>query len=501
MTNQKESQKKKSGHGLIAALAIVLVVLCAGLGYFIWKHKDNVPANANPQTSQENNANEKDSNASDSKEEEKNPLKESGDQILDQANRLAAMYDYDQATQLLKSQSDYEKNDAYAQAVAEYEQQKSLLKKWPDNTKITHVFFHTLIVDTDLAFDGDHKQDDYNQVMTTVDEFKKIIQEMYDRGFVLVRLHDIAKIEKQADGTEKMVAQPIMLPEGKQPFVLSQDDVSYYEYMKGDGFATRLIIDENGKVTNEYVQKDGTTVRGSYDVLPILEDFIAEHPDFSYRGAKGILALTGYNGVFGYRTSDFWYNPDCDYFIANEKNVAERAKMESPNVNIEQDKETAKQVAQAIRDLGWELASHSWGHPNLGECDISRFKWDTDMWEKEVEPILGDTDIIIFPKGADVGTWKGYDETNERYNYLNQAGFDYYCNVDSSQYWVQIAKDYFRQGRRNLDGTRMYEVVCGKRDLLSDLFDAKEVFDPSRPVPVKGVEAAPADKSSTEAKK
>ena len=65
MANQKESQKKKSGHGLIAALAIVLVVLCAGLGYFIWKHKDNVPANANPQTSQENNANEKDSNASD----------------------------------------------------------------------------------------------------------------------------------------------------------------------------------------------------------------------------------------------------------------------------------------------------------------------------------------------------------------------------------------------------------------------------------------------------
>ena len=33
----------------------------------------------------------------------------------------------------------------------------------------------------------------------------------------------------------------------------------------------------------------------------------------------------------------------------------------------------------------------------------------------------------------------------------------------------------------------MYEVVCGKRDLLSDLFDAKEVFDPARPTPVKGV--------------
>ena len=104
-----------------------------------------------------------------------------------------------------------------------------------------------------------------------------------------------------------------------------------------------------------------------------------------------------------------------------------------------------------------------------------------------MEPILGDTDIMIFPKGADVGTWRGYEEDNERYAYLKEAGFRYFCNVDSSQYWVQISNDYFRQGRRNLDGTRMYEVVCGKRDLLSDLFDAKEVFDPARPTPVKGV--------------
>lgn len=487
---------KKSGHGLILALVVILVIMCAGLGYFIWKHKDNVPANADVQSSQ-------DSSQANSSSSQKDKWTESGDEVLDQANRLAAMYDYDQATELLKSQKGYETNEKYKTAVETYAQKKSELKKWSDNTKITHIFFHTLIVDTELAFDGDSKQDDYNQVMTTVDEFKKIIQEMYDRGYVLVRLHDIAKLEKQADGTEKMVAQPIMLPEGKKPFVLSQDDVSYYEYMKGDGFAARLVIDENGNVTNEYVQKDGTTVRGSYDVLPILEDFIKEHPDFSYRGAKGILALTGYNGLFGYRTSDFWYNPDCDYFIDSEKNIAERAKMEYPNNNIEQDKETAKQVAQAIKDLGWELASHSWGHPNLAECDLERFQWDTDMWEKEVQPILGDTDIILFPKGADVGTWKGYEETNERYAYLKNAGFDYFCNVDSSEYWVQITRDYFRQGRRNLDGTRMYEVICGKRDLLSDLFDAKEVFDPARPTPVKGVvaESAASEESKEKTEK
>ena len=38
-----------------------------------------------------------------------------------------------------------------------------------------------------------------------------------------------------------------MLPEGKKPFVMSQDDVCYYEYMDGDGFASRMIIGEDGK--------------------------------------------------------------------------------------------------------------------------------------------------------------------------------------------------------------------------------------------------------------
>ena len=37
--------------------------------------------------------------------------------------------------------------------------------------------------------------------------------------------------------------------------------------------------------------------------MPIVDDFVREHPDFSYRGDKGTIALTGYNGVLGYRSS------------------------------------------------------------------------------------------------------------------------------------------------------------------------------------------------------
>ena len=69
---------------------------------------------------------------------------------------------------------------------------------------------------------------------------------------------------------------------------------------------------------------------------------------------------------------------------------------------------------------------------------------------------------------------------NPKFAYYKSRGYNYFCNVDSSQYWVQITDSYVRQGRRNLDGYRMYY----NPEMLSDLFDAKEVFDPARPTPV-----------------
>lgn len=47
--------------------------------------------------------------------------------------------------------------------------------------------------------------------------------------------------------------------------------------MTGTGFATKLCLDENGKVVNEYVERDGSVSYGSYDVLTVLEDFIGNH--------------------------------------------------------------------------------------------------------------------------------------------------------------------------------------------------------------------------------
>lgn len=383
------------------------------------------------------------------------PAPTSVESVLSEAERLAAMYDYDQAIEKIKSVPDYQNDETLSGAVTRFEETKATMV--PANIgEVTHVFFHTLIKDNAKAFDGEYTEDGYNQYMTTISEFEAMLRVMHEKGFVLVNLDDMAKPVTDENGVTRMQKGEILLPEGKKPVVISQDDVSYYQYMTGDGFASRLVIDENGDPVCEYVEEDGTVTRGDFDLVPILERFIKEHPDFSYRGARATLAITGYDGVLGYRTcpSGEGYNPD--------------------------EAEKAKAVADRMREIGWVFASHSWGHRLYGSVSADDLRTDAEKWDKEVKPILGDTDIIIYAHGEDIAGIENYTSENEKYNILREFGFRYFCNVDAHTYWVQLTDEYLRQGRRNLDGYRMYY----NPEMLEDLFNVSDVWDSERPTPV-----------------
>ena len=111
---------------------------------------------------------------------------------------------------------------------------------------------------------------------------------------------------------------------------------------------------------------------------------------------------------------------------------------------------------------------------------LNRLQADTQKFKDNVDPLIGGTDIIIFAFGADLtGCMKIIP--GRSLNILRVMGYNYYCNVDSSQIFCTDTKyRYFRQGRRNVDGYRMYY----NPELLEDLFNVKDVFDPSRPTPV-----------------
>ena len=397
-------------------------------------------------------------------------------ELIKQADFLAAGYDYEAAVALIQSAPGYGTDATLDAKITEYREADSQLKSYPKMNEITHVFFHTLVVDEARCFDGDYREKGYNLYMTTIDEFNQILESMYQRGYVLVSPYDVAYEVTDETGTHFKYGD-IRLPEGKIPFVMSQDDVNYYGYMigdedpelerpavanaGGDGFAHKIIIGDDGYPTCEYHDAAGNLLVGSYDLVPLLEDFIQKHPDFSYKGARAILGMTGYEGVFGYRTK-----PGHKDFLGEEA--------------YQKEVEQAKEVAQCLRDHGWILASHTYGHPSLGQVSVDRVATDTQKWEDTVESIIGDCDIILYPNGSDVAGIEKYTMDNEKFKILYDSGLRYFYNVDSSVSWCQLGDDYFRGGRRNLDGYRMYNSP-GR---LEDLFDAAAVFSKARPTPV-----------------
>ena len=455
---------------LIALAAVILLLICGIISGIRKKHVNKIEESQSVEESIAVSEAESESEAQNTAAED-----------MAKAELMAAQYDYDGAIELIKAIPNYSENEELLSKISEYEEIKSTLEE-QDIYKITHVFFHILCVDPENAFNESKwgtQAGGYNSLMTTISEFEKMMQEMYDKGYVLVSLRDIAHEEVQEDGTTKMVKGSIMLPPGKKAFVMSEDDVCYYEYMNGAGFADKMVIGDDGRPTTHYTDKDGNESVGDYDIVPILDKFIDEHPDFSYKGHKACLVFTGYNGILGYRTDES-YDPSSEYYDS---------KLEQGH-DVAAERKEVVEVLKALHEDGYDLGSHSWGHRDLGQIEMERFKKDCDRWNRNVASLIKEAtgeqpDIIIFPKGADIGDWHSYASDNERFKYMYSLGFRYFCNVDNNQYWVQLGDTYLRQGRRALDGYNMWLQISGANDRLSDLFDdVNAIFDSERPTPV-----------------
>lgn len=382
------------------------------------------------------------------------PAGEADVQKLAAARLQLAQHDPDAAEETLAGQEGPEAD----QLREDLRAARDALVEWPDNLEVSHLFFHSLIVDPRRAFDDDGQGPGYDDYMCTVEEFAAILQTLYDDGYVLISPHDICRRE---DGGA-MDRRAIMLPEDRRPLVLSQDDVCYYEYMSGDGFADDLHLDADGRVVSGYTDAEGAPHEGSYDLVPLVDDFLADHPDFSYRGRKGILALTGYNGIFGYRSSAREYGDDPQALAMAQ--------------------EQARTVAGALKEDGWELASHSWGHLDIGEVAFEKLTADFDRWDAEVRPLTGDTDLLILPFGADLSGVEPYDPEDPRYRLVRDHGFDYVFTVDgTAEYWAQLHDDCLRQARMNVDGIRLRANAAGEERSLEPFFDSSAVLDDARP--------------------
>ena len=489
---RKRAVRRKKRRNAIIFKSVILAALIAVLAIAIWfisGGAKKISSNVTGRTSViAENAQNQDGETGDAANGGSSIAARAGEaqrtSLISEARFKASQYDYEGAMESLLRIPDAESDSEIISIMADIETMKSnLVAVSPYD--ITSLYFQSLIVDPSRGFSliGDEIWDtntvNYCEWMNTTYEFGQILTQMYNRGYVLVGINDIIERETDENGYVHVYPKEIYLPQGKMPFILSVDDLNYYHSYNGRGMASRIVIGDNNKPKCEYYDASGNALVGSYDIIPILDDFIEIHPDFSYKGAKGTIALTGYNGILGYRT-DYTYrdridiDPDQELYLAGH-----------PDYSFENEVAKATAVAQCLKDDGWTFACHTWGRIPVGQADISWIASDTEKWITYVESIVGDTDIAMFAYGEDIAAWDEVYSQTEKFQYYKAMGFNVFAYSDSSTQIIRFGDEfsdgYFRMSRRALDGFRLWEAVYGGYDGVSDLVDAATVIDPARP--------------------
>lgn len=432
---------------ILALISLVLVlVLCAGaIGNAIDRKRVNDKAQAESEQAAANEAER---------------VAQEAVSIMDRAELMAAGYDYEGAIALLDSFTG--KMEDYPEMVtmkAEYVETQSKMVAWQDPNNIPNLAFHLLIADPARAFADQQYGGKYNRNFVTTTEFSKILEQLYINGYVLVDFDSFTDNSSGLNGYESISAKTIYLPEGKKPIMLTETMANYFTYMTdsnsdgvadagGDGFASKLVVDGSGNVKAEYIDADGQTHVGDYDLVPILETFIKTHPDFVYRGARATLAVCGYDGIFGYRiNTSVIANKGNDYY--NEQVAG------------------ATQVVNALRNLGYTMACYTFDNVPYGQKNANQISEDLKNWTNQITPVLGDVNVLVYAQTSDIGDYSG-----NKYTVLHNAGFRYFvANADTAS--TNVSSDYVYQKRLMVTGENMY----WKSTSFEGIFDCNMVLE------------------------
>ena len=204
--------------------------------------------------------------------------------------------------------------------------------------------------------------------------------------------------------------------------------------------------------------------------MPCVDAFVEEHPDFSYNNARGILGITGYNGLLGYRT-------DESLAVSENNHYAVKYGL----FDTEEEKQNVQPVIEALKAEGWEFACNGYAADIAYTMDIESVKSDLRLWKERVEPLVGKTDILLYPQGADIGGWSTYDSENETYQLLKSEGFRYFCAMNIAGVRTQQTQEYLRCDYQNLDGYRMYQDLYEGTGRFAGILDFSAIYDESRP--------------------
>ncbi len=365
-------------------------------------------------------------------------LESEAEELKTRAAALAAGYNYESAMQTLAGFSGGLANNAELKGLYDqYKADLAALVLWDDLSKVPNLSFRTLVADLQKAAADPNRGSRYTSRYITTDEFSRILEQLYEGGFVLVSLYDFAVPTTADDGSVGVNRSGIRLPEGKKPIILTQEGVNYYSHTeKCGGFADRLIVGADGELTCVLGENEG-----AFDLVPVLNAFLAEHPDFSYEGARATIAVSGYEGLFG--------------------------------MTLDHDEEI-RAVADKLRAQGYDIACYTYADMEYADFGVVGLQEDMTKWFDQIAPVLGATDILVYPTGGDIKGREPYG--GSKYDALHGYGFRYFTGVENGGTWGMITGDYARQIRTVVTA----ENLKSNPEWYEGLFDASTVLSPER---------------------
>lgn len=297
-----------------------------------------------------------------------------------------------------------------------------------ENHQLTTLSFDTLIAFPDKVFNMENKYHlTYDENKITYHEFHKIIFELYKNNYILVNLTDY--IENKP------------LPQNKKPLLLTFNNVTYLSNYQNQGEIDKIIIDRNNQIAT-YTTKKSIQDRIQYDneFIVILEEFIKNHPNFSYNNARGIIFLSGENGILGYNTS--------------HKNASSRY-----------ERKRVTEIVYKLKSLGWIFGSHNYKYIDENIKSDIEFAKDLSLWNKEIKSILGETPLYAYPHGVEI-------EDNTKKDLLMSNGFKiFFHNSNTSK--IDKYGDIYKITRLHISGKTLRNNIQS----FKNLFDCDYIYD------------------------
>lgn len=290
----------------------------------------------------------------------------------------------------------------------------------------------------------------------TCGEFEKMLGELYNNNFCLVDAEALTDLSNETFLVEK----DLVVPVGKKPLIIVVEALDYSALNYGQGYNRRLLLNDQGQVCSEYVDINGdAVVSRTREAIGILDKFVEEHHDFTFDGAKGVISIAGYESCFGYVVS----RDEID-----DRNTS-LAQAGLPNVNfsdseLQSNMDAVRSIADVLKDNGWKFASSTYDFINAKQAKMEELQADMNKWMEQIEPLLGDTHMIVYPNGDYI-----YG-TDPRAVWLKNNGFRIFFGLGPRPYYT-YGDNYLYYDRTLITGKTL------KNSDLARLFDADKIVE------------------------